>query len=107
MREIRTVVGKGGRINLPAEHRRILGLAEGDEVIVGVEGNSIRVQTRDAAIDRAQRMVRERLGEGRRPSEELIAERREEARSEWPGGGRAEQPLVEAERAGRGDSRDG
>lgn len=115
MKEIRTVVGKGGRINLPAEQRRILGLSEGDEVVVGVDSDSIRIQTRDAAIDRAQRMVRERLGEGRMLSEELIAERREEAlsewaewREEWPEDRRAES-LVEAEveGAGRGVPQDG
>ena len=33
---------------------------------------------RDRDIERAQRIVRERLGEGRSPSDELIAERREE-----------------------------
>lgn len=72
-----------------------MGLMEGDEVVVGVDGDCIRIQTRDAAIDRAQRMVREKLGEGRMPSEELIAERREEARSEereeWHEGHRVEQ----------------
>lgn len=62
-----------------------MGLNEGDEVIVGVEGDAIRIQTREAALDRVQRMVRERLGEGRMPSEELIAERREEARREEGG----------------------
>ena len=116
MREIKTVVGKGGRINLPAEQRRILGLVEGDEVVVGVDGDCIRIQTRDSAIDRAQRMVRERLGEGRMPSEELIAERREEALSEWPEDPRPESLVEgvaegvadgEAEGTGWGVSRDG
>lgn len=51
-------------------------------MLIGVDGGAIRIQTREAAIDRVQHMVRERLGEGRSPSEELIAERREEARRE-------------------------
>ena len=77
-------------------------------MVVGVEGDSIRIQTRDAAIDRAQRMVRERLGEGRMPSGELIAERREEALSEWPQDRRAEALVEgEVEGAGQGVSRDG
>lgn len=82
MKEIRIILGRSGRLNLPAEHRRALGLSEGDEVLVGVEGNAIRIQTREAALDRVQQMVREKLGEGRMLSEELIAERREEARRE-------------------------
>lgn len=31
-----------------------MGLNEGDEVIVGVEGDAIRIQTREAALDRVQ-----------------------------------------------------
>lgn len=82
MDEIKTTVGRGGRINLPAQHRKALGLSEGDEVLVGVEDGAIRIQTREAAIDRVQQMLRDRLGEGRSLSEELIAERRDEARHE-------------------------
>ncbi len=74
-------IGKGGRINLPARHRKLLGLVEREEVVVGVENGAMRIETRDAAIDREQRKVRERFGyePDWRLSEELIAERREEA----------------------------
>lgn len=82
MNELRTIIGRGGRINLPADHRKALGLSEGDEVLVGIEDGAIRIQTREAAIDRVQKMVRGRVGEGRDLSGELIAERREEARRE-------------------------
>ena len=82
MDEIKTIIGRGGRLNLPAEHRKTLGLSEGDEVLVGIEDGAIRIQTREAAIDRVQQMVRGKLGEGRNLSEELIAERRDEARRE-------------------------
>lgn len=67
--------------------RSELGLAEGDEVIMGIADGAIRIESRDAAIERTQRMVRERLGEGRTPSEELIRERREEASREAAGRG--------------------
>ena len=69
-------------MNIPSEHRKALGLSEGDEVLVGVEDGAIRIQTREAAIDRVQHMVREKLGEGRNLSRELIEERREDARRE-------------------------
>lgn len=87
MEETKVVIGKGGRINIPAEHRRSLGLSDGDEVIVGIEGGALRIESREDAIRRVQRMVRERFGEGRSLSEELIAERREEAEAEELRGG--------------------
>jgi AbrB family looped-hinge helix DNA binding protein len=84
MEETKVIIGKGGRINIPAQHRRALGLSDGDEVIVGIEGGILRIESREDAIRRMQRKVRERFGEGRSLSEELIAERREEARAEDP-----------------------
>lgn len=69
-------------MNIPAEHRRTLGLSEGDEVLVGIESGAITIQSREAAIDRVQKLVRERVGEGRSLSGELIAERREEEKQE-------------------------
>ncbi len=88
---MKVVIGKGGRINIPAEHRRALGLSDGDEVIVGIEDGTLRIESRDEAIRRVQRKMRERFGEGRRLSEELIAERRREAeleaKAEDPHGG--------------------
>lgn len=69
-------------MNIPSEHRKALGLSEGDEVLVGIEGGAIRIQTREAAIDRVQHMLRDRLDEGRSPSNELIEDRRAEARRE-------------------------
>lgn len=82
MREIKTVLGRGGRISIPSGHRKALGLREGEEVIVGMADEAIRIESRDAAIERAQRLARARLGEGRTPFEELIRERREEAARE-------------------------
>jgi len=76
------VIGRGGRINIPVAHRRALGLSEGDEVVVGIEGGALRIESRDEAIGRVQRMVRERFGEGRSLSEELIAQRHKEAEAE-------------------------
>ena len=80
--KVKLTIGSGGRINLPARQRRMLDLREGDEVVVGVENGGLRVESRDVAISRVQRKVRKRLGEGRRLSEELIAERRVEAERE-------------------------
>ena len=80
--KVKLTIGSGGRINLPARQRKVLDLREGDEIVVGVENAGLRIESRDVAISRAQKKVRKRLGEGRRPSEELITERRAEAELE-------------------------
>lgn len=83
MDDIKVVLGKGGRINIPAEYRRALGLVDGDEVLVGMEEGAIWIQTRNASLERARRLVRPYVGGGR-PSmlEELSRERRAEAERE-------------------------
>ncbi len=82
MASVRTKVTQGGRIVIPAEFRRALGIRTGDEVILSVEGEELRVLTPEHAIKRAQALVRRYVPEGRLLTEELIAERRAEARSE-------------------------
>lgn len=58
MNEIVGYVGRGGRVTLPAEHRRALGIAEGDEVVIGLSGGSIRIQTRRGALSRARAVLK-------------------------------------------------
>lgn len=79
MNEIKATLGKGGRINIPADHRRALGMSEGDEVLVGLMDGAVTIQTRESAIERAQRMVVRYAGEGVSLVDELSAERREAA----------------------------
>lgn len=83
MNSIKVVLGKGGRINIPAEYRRALGIVDGDEVLVGMEEGAIRIQTPNASLERARRLVRPYVGGGRlSTSEELSLERRAEAERE-------------------------
>lgn len=83
MNDIKVVLGKGGRINLPAEYRRALGLEDGDEVLVGMDEGAIRIQSRKASLERARRLVRPYVGGGGPSmSEELSRERRAEAERE-------------------------
>lgn len=63
MKEIRAIIGRGGRVNIPAEHQKALGFRDGDEVLIGVVGGSLRIQTRRAALARARSLVRRRTGE--------------------------------------------
>ena len=79
MDAVRAKIGEGGRIVIPAEYRRALGLKVGDDVTLSLDDGELRLTTRRAAIKRAQRILRQYVPEGRMLSDELIAERRREA----------------------------
>lgn len=71
-----------GRIILPSELRNRLGIKEGDKLIVDVADGELRLLTRAAAMKLAQKLVRSFVPEGVSLVDQLIAERREEARRE-------------------------
>lgn len=81
-RPVSIQVKEAGRIVLPAEVRAHLQIAEGDTLMLQVIDDEIRLLSRRAAVRRAQDLVRQYIPEGLSLSEELIAERREEARRE-------------------------
>ena len=76
--DVRTKLGQGGRVVLPAEYRRKLGLKPGDDLIMVLEEGEVRVLTPARAVQRAQALVRRHIPAERRLSEELLRERREE-----------------------------
>jgi AbrB family looped-hinge helix DNA binding protein len=78
----RTRVGAGGRIVIPAEIRRTLGMEEGEPVVMRVENGELRIWTIDQGIRRAQAIASKYVIPGRLASDELIAERRAEVARE-------------------------
>ena len=76
MHQIKTKLGEGGRIVIPAEYRQALGLQVGDEVILRLEGKELRIFTLNQAIRRAQELVNRYIPQERSLADELIAERR-------------------------------
>ena len=72
-------IGEGGRLVIPAAYRTILGLKPGDEVLLVLGDEELRIFSPRQAITRAQTLVRNYIPEGRNLSEELIRERREES----------------------------
>lgn len=78
MLDIRTKLTDGGRIVIPAEYRQALGLHIGDELILHLQDDEVRIFTPQQAIKRAQELVRRYVPQGRSLVEELIAERRAE-----------------------------
>jgi AbrB family looped-hinge helix DNA binding protein len=82
MTTTRVKVAEGGRIVIPAEYRKRLGVQVGDDVILQLDDGEIRLFTVREAIRRAQAMVRRYVPEGVSLVDELIAERRAEAARE-------------------------
>jgi AbrB family looped-hinge helix DNA binding protein len=79
MNQIKTTIGQGGRVVIPAEYRKPLGLKPGDQVILVLEEGEVRLLTPRRAVQRAQALVRRYIPEGRGLAEELLLERDEEA----------------------------
>lgn len=79
MPEVKTRLGEGGRVVIPAEYRKALGLKPGDEIILLLEEGEVRLLTPQRAVQRAQALVRRYIPGGRGLVEELLQERRGEA----------------------------
>jgi len=80
--EARLRVSENGRMVIPIAFRRAVGINAGDEVILRVEDDELRITTLKKSLERAQRLVRKYIKPGISLSDELIAERRREARRE-------------------------
>ena len=80
--ETRTKVNENGRVVIPASYRKALGIKAGDEVILRMEDDELRITTMKARIERAQRRIRKYVKPGVSLADELIAERREAAKPE-------------------------
>ncbi len=82
----RVAIGEGGRVVIPAPYRQALNLNEGDEVILQLAAGELRLLTPREALRRAQELISRYVPAGRSLAEELIEERRQEARRERSGG---------------------
>ena len=80
--ETRARVNENGRLVIPASFRKVLGINVGDEVVLRIEDDELRITTLRRRIERAQRMVRKHVKPGTSLVDELIAERREAVRNE-------------------------
>jgi AbrB family looped-hinge helix DNA binding protein len=83
MRSRHVRIAPGGRVVIPAEFRKALGVGVGDDMVIELKDDELRLRSRHAAIKKVQAMVRKHIpGEGRSLADELIAERRAEAARE-------------------------
>lgn len=72
-------VTDGGRVVIPAEVRRRLGLQVGSEVVLTVEDDQATLMSAKAARRRARERVRQYVSPDDSLSEALMAERKREA----------------------------
>ena len=79
---IRTKVTQGGRIVIPAEMRKQLGIEIGEDVNLFLEDNTLKIITQRESIRKAQKLFRQFVPEGVSIVDELIADRRKEAENE-------------------------
>lgn len=79
MRMTRARLASGGRVVIPAEYRKALGLQEGDALVLCLEDNEIHLYSFEESIRRAQELIHPYIEPGRSLVDELIAERRREA----------------------------
>ena len=55
---MKTSLASGGRVVIPAEYRRALGLRTGDELLLELMDGEVRILTRRQAVKRAQEFFR-------------------------------------------------
>ena len=82
MPETRTRVNENGRVVIPAAFRKALGIHAGDEVVLRIEDDELRITTLKRRLERARRLVRKHVKPSTSLVDELIAERHETARNE-------------------------
>ncbi|MGO9520088.1 MAG: AbrB/MazE/SpoVT family DNA-binding domain-containing protein [Candidatus Korobacteraceae bacterium] len=80
--ETRARVNENGRVVIPAAFRKALGIEVGDEVVLRIHGDELRITTQQRCIQRAQRRARRYLKPGTSLVDELLAERRQAAQHE-------------------------
>ena len=79
---IKTKVTQGGRIVIPAEMRKQLGIEIGEDVNLSLEEDSMRISTGKLALKRIRQIAQTVVNNGDSVVDELIAERRKEAENE-------------------------
>ena len=82
MRSRAVKIVDGGKLVIPAQFRRELGMGVGDTVVVEMADGALHVRPLSAAIRRAQGIVREFVTEGDALADQLIKGRRAEAGDE-------------------------
>ena len=79
---VRTTIGPGGRVVIPAAYRKALEVKEGDYIVMHMDGDELRVVNDEKEFERAREVLAQYVPEGVSLVDELIADRRREAAAE-------------------------
>jgi len=79
MKDVTVKLSEGGRIVIPADYRKALGIEIGDELVLHMEHNTLELFTRKQAIQYVQERLATYSTNGRNLADEVINERRKEA----------------------------
>lgn len=82
MTAVRVKMGTNGRLVIPAGLRKEIGLTDGKSVLLETVEGELRVRPMEDVVLHAQERLRKFLGGEKSLSEDLIADRRAEARRE-------------------------
>ena len=93
--QAKTVLAANGRIVIPVAIREALGFKPGETLLMGVHEGQLRVESFDAWLARVQEELIKLIGPERSLSDELIAERRAEARREQEETDREREAMIE------------
>lgn len=83
---VSATIGPGGRLVIPAPYRQALGLSEGDQVMLSLVDDEVRLTSRLAKIRAAQELLARHVPQEVSLVDELIDERRREGAGEDGGG---------------------
>ena len=79
---VKAKVTEGGRIVIPAQMRKALGINVGKSVTLTLNEDGVRISTRENAIKRIDELMKDKIDPTRSIVDELIQERRVEAENE-------------------------
>ena len=86
--DFKSTINENGRIVIPAEIRKKMGLMAGDTVVMALEDGVLRIESQEVKIRRIQEELKEFAKPGKCASDELVTDRHAEAgrqMEEWLG----------------------
>ena len=82
MQEFYTKLGQNGRMQVPAKCRKLMNLSPGEEIIIIVHDGEASFFSLKRAVNRAQTIMKQYIKKGEKLSDQVIANRKEDAKRE-------------------------
>jgi AbrB family looped-hinge helix DNA binding protein len=81
-KRVTVTIGPAGRVAIPAFYRQLLGLEEGEEVVLSLDGNSLRLESHASRLRRVQQRVASVMKGPEFSVDAFLADRRAQAERE-------------------------